>query len=185
MNRLRSIIAAGVLTIGTVMAIPANANAAAPMFQLPFPCNQTWYGNSSDSSAHRSYEIDFNRGSTPNADLGDRVIAAAAGTVRTASHQGSDNGFGNLVKIEHSGGYYTYYAHLNTIAVTVDQSVARGQLIGTVGNTSKPGNNITPHLHFEVRRGKAATPETSSRRRSTAPDSIIPPPTSPRAIARL
>lgn len=134
-------------------AIPANASAATPKFQLPFPCNQTWHGNSSNSSAHQSHEIDFNRGSAPSADLGDTVTAAAQGTVRTASHQGSANGYGNLVKIEHSGGYYTYYAHLNTIAVEVGESVARGQSIGTVGNTSKPGNNVSPHLHYEVRRG--------------------------------
>lgn len=58
----------------TAAAAPAMA---APAFQLPFPCNQSWSGNSSASSAHESYEIDFNRGSS--ADLGDTVVAAAAG----------------------------------------------------------------------------------------------------------
>jgi murein DD-endopeptidase MepM/ murein hydrolase activator NlpD len=156
-QRLHSVLAAGVLAIGTVLAIPGTASAA-PAFQLPFPCDQTWHGNSSNSGAHRSYEIDFNRGSTPDADLGDRVVAAAKGTVRTASHQGSANGFGNLVKIEHSGGYFTYYAHLKTMTVTVGQKVSRGQSIGTVGKTSKPGNNITPHLHYEVRLGSSGYP---------------------------
>jgi hypothetical protein len=49
------------------------------------------------------------------------------------------------------GGYYTYYAHLNRRAVVAGQSVLRGQAIGSVGNTSRSGNNITPHLHYEVR----------------------------------
>ncbi|MGH3916526.1 MAG: M23 family metallopeptidase [Pseudonocardiaceae bacterium] len=141
------------------VAVPATANAAEPAFQLPFPCDQTWHGNSSNSSAHRSYEIDFNRGPKPDSDLGDKVVAAAKGTVRTASNQGSANGFGNLVKIEHSGGYFTYYAHLKTISVSVGQSVTRGQKIGTLGNTSKPGNNITPHLHYEVRLGGSGYPD--------------------------
>lgn len=30
-------------------------------------------------------------------------------------------------------------------------SVSQGQKIGTVGKTSKPGNNISAHLHYEVR----------------------------------
>ncbi|GAA2301083.1 M23 family metallopeptidase [Nonomuraea roseoviolacea subsp. roseoviolacea] len=126
---------------------------AAPNFQLPFPCGQSWTGNSSGSSAHQSYEIDFNRGGTPDADLGDTVVAAAAGTVVISAHQGSTNGFGNLVKIDHGDGYATYYAHLNSRAVSTGQTVSQGQTIGTVGNTSRPGNDITPHLHFEVRKG--------------------------------
>ncbi|MFG3441413.1 M23 family metallopeptidase [Nonomuraea sp. NPDC047897] len=126
---------------------------AAPNFQLPFPCGQTWNGNNSASSAHKAYEIDFNRGSTANADLGDTVVAAAAGTVGISAHQGSVNGFGNLVTINHGGGYVTYYAHLNSRSVSAGQTVAQGQKIGTVGKTSRPGNNISAHLHFEVRKG--------------------------------
>ncbi|MEV4019563.1 M23 family peptidase, partial [Nonomuraea angiospora] len=42
--------------------VPPVSTLAAPSFQLPFPCGQTWTGNSSASSAHKSYEIDFNRG---------------------------------------------------------------------------------------------------------------------------
>lgn len=134
---------------GTVLI--ANPAQAAPAFQLPFPCGQTWHGNSSNSSAHVSWEIDFNRGSTAYADLGDTVVAAAAGTVEVSAHQGEINGYGNLIVIDHGGGYYTYYAHLDRRAVVAGQSVLRGQMIGTLGNTSKTGNNITPHLHYEVR----------------------------------
>jgi hypothetical protein len=147
-------IVAAVIGVAASMAVTAPAQAAAPLFQLPFPCGQTWKGDSDASSAHESWEIDFNRGSGDD-DLGDTVVAAAAGTVRTASNQGSANGYGNLVKIEHSGGYFTYYAHLNSMAVSVGQSVAQGAAIGTVGNTSRPGNDISPHLHYEVRFGSS------------------------------
>ncbi len=144
--------AAAVVAIGfastVIIAQPAQA---APAFQLPFPCGQTWNGNSTASSAHVSWEIDFNRGSSATADLGDTVVAAAAGTVELSAHQGSTNGYGNLVVINHGGGYYTYYAHLNSRAVVGGQTVLRGQAIGSVGNTSRPGNGISPHLHYEVR----------------------------------
>jgi hypothetical protein len=133
--------------------VTADVSVTATNFQLPFPCGQSWTGNSSASSAHVSWEIDFNRGSTADADLGDPVVAAAAGTVVISAHQGSTNGYGNLVKIDHGGGWATYYAHLNVRSVSEGQTVAQGQKIGTVGNTSKPGNAISPHLHYEVRLG--------------------------------
>lgn len=68
---------------------------------------------------------------------------------------------GNFVIINHNaGGYYTIYMHLKDVYVSVGQTVARGQKIGTMGNTG----NIYPrpssynryagtHLHFSVRRG--------------------------------
>lgn len=160
--RLLSIIGAGVLAAGVVL-LGGQQAVAAPAFQLPFPCGQTWTGDSDASSAHQSFEIDFNRGSTATADLGDTVVAAAEGTVRTAANQGSLNGYGNLVKIEHAGGYFTFYAHLSSMAVTEGQVVSRGQSIGAVGNTSKPGNNISPHLHYEVRLGSTGYPNNIQR----------------------
>ncbi|MGN9843301.1 M23 family metallopeptidase [Nonomuraea sp. H19] len=134
--------------------VPLATTLAAPSFQLPFPCGQSWTGNSSNSSAHRAWEIDFNRGSTASADLGDTVVAAAAGTVVISAHQGSTNGYGNLVKIDHGGGWTTFYAHLNARSVSAGARVSQGQKIGTLGKTSKPGNNISPHLHYEVRQGE-------------------------------
>jgi hypothetical protein len=129
----------------------ADAAGTRPNFQLPFPCGQNWNGDSDNSSAHRSWEIDFNRGSTADADLGDTVEATAAGTVLTSAHQGSANGYGNLIVIDHGGGWRSYYAHLSKRSVSKGAKVSQGQKIGEVGNTSKPGNNISPHLHYEVR----------------------------------
>ncbi|WP_182908951.1 M23 family metallopeptidase [Microbispora sp. H13382] len=154
--RLKSLVTAGLavvlgLAFGAATAPAASAAGPRPDFQMPFPCGQVWTGNSSASSAHQSYEIDFNRGGTADADLGDTVVAAAAGTVVISAHQGSANGFGNLVKIDHGGGWSTYYAHLRVRSVSQGAQVSQGQKIGEVGNTSKPGNNIAPHLHYEVR----------------------------------
>ncbi|SDX06113.1 Peptidase family M23 [Amycolatopsis xylanica] len=151
------------LTSAAVIASPAGAAGPRPNFQVPFPCNQTWNGNNDNSSAHVGWELDFNRGSTADADLGDTVVAAAAGKVVISAHQGSTNGYGNLVKIDHGGGWTTYYAHLRARSVSVGQQVAQGQKIGELGNTSKPGNNISPHLHFEVRTSDQAYPNNTQK----------------------
>ena len=128
-----------------------TAASAAPTFKTPVPCGQTWAANDDNSSAHVGEELDFNRGSTAEADRGDTVVAAAGGTVQTAKNQGTVNGYGNLVTIDHGGGWVSYYAHLETMAVVSGQAVLQGQPIGSVGNSSY--RNITPHLHFEIRQG--------------------------------
>jgi murein DD-endopeptidase MepM/ murein hydrolase activator NlpD len=53
-----------------------------------------------------------------------------------------------LVEIDHGNGYRSRYAHLSSQAVSVGQSVARGQKIGNVGNT---GGSSGAHLHYEQR----------------------------------
>jgi murein DD-endopeptidase MepM/ murein hydrolase activator NlpD len=79
------------------------------------------------------------------ADSGDPVRATANGTVTIASWQG---GYGRMVEIDHGNGLSTRYGHLLSIAVTVGQKVAVGQVIGRVGST---GRSTGPHLHYETR----------------------------------
>ncbi|MFJ2028434.1 M23 family metallopeptidase [Streptosporangium sp. NPDC087985] len=136
-----------VVTLAGSGTASAAARAAGPTFQLPFPCGETWAG-SSNSYAHTGSEIDFNWGAG-DADLGKTVVAAAAGTVVTAAYQTS-NGYGNLVKIRHSDGSTTLYAHLNSLSVSSGASVAQGQKIGTVGKSSAK-YSIVSHLHYEQR----------------------------------
>ncbi len=58
--------------------------------------------------------------------------------------------YGNFVKIQHSDGTYTLYAHMlkGTIRVSVGDTVEQGQVIGQMGTS---GNSSGVHLHFEVR----------------------------------
>ena len=71
----------------------------------------------------------------------------ADGVVRYVDH--SSTGLGNVVAINHSGGYVTSYAHLENTRVNRGQKVVRGKQIGQVGMS---GNSFAPHLHYEVRK---------------------------------
>lgn len=74
---------------------------------------------------------------------GGAIVAAAAGTVITASF---DSGYGNYVIVDH-GSTQTLYAHMSGIAVSVGASVAQGQTVGYLGAT---GRATGTHCHFEV-----------------------------------
>jgi murein DD-endopeptidase MepM/ murein hydrolase activator NlpD len=97
-------------------------------------------------------------GDTGNGQRNDGInIAAAVGTpIRaaadgTVSYAGNElKGYGNLILIKHGDGYVTAYAHANSIGVARGQHVAKGDVIGTVGQT---GDVNQPQLHFEVRQG--------------------------------
>ncbi|MCA1707241.1 MAG: peptidoglycan DD-metalloendopeptidase family protein [Actinobacteria bacterium] len=76
---------------------------------------------------------------------GQPIAASKAGTVISASYSG---GYGNLVVIDHGGGYATAYAHLSGFSTSAGASVSQGQTIGLCGST---GYSTGDHLHFEVR----------------------------------
>ena len=78
------------------------------------------------------------------------VLAVAPGTVRAAGASG--DGRGTWVQVEHVGyGIASEYWHLSSKSVSVGNTVARGKVLGKSGNTSTPGANLDPHLHFELR----------------------------------
>jgi len=87
------------------------------------------------------------------AAYGTRIIAPAAGRVIKV---GWENGYGNMVVVDHGYGLETRYAHMSRWAVRVGQTVKRGDLLGYVGST---GLSTGPHLHYEVLRdGRAVDP---------------------------
>ncbi|MBV9280630.1 MAG: M23 family metallopeptidase, partial [Chloroflexi bacterium] len=77
------------------------------------------------------------------------VLAAAAGTVSYAGWNGAspDEGYGQMILIDHHNGYTTLYGHLSKLEVKTGDQVEAGQEIGISGST---GNSTGPHLHFSV-----------------------------------
>ncbi len=83
------------------------------------------------------------------------IFATADATVKFS---GTQRGYGNVVVLDHGGGYETYYAHLNRRLVTVGQTLSRGDRIALMGNT---GRSTGVHLHYEIRKdGVAVNPMT-------------------------
>lgn len=127
--------------------IVTDVRALVPGFQLPFPCDQTWEGQTRTNHSPQN-SVDFNRAD----DLGDTVVASAAGTITRVANEGNTS-YGRWIEIRHGNGFTTRYAHLSTQTVAVGQTVARGQKIGTVGST---GGSTGPHLHYEQRQNGVA-----------------------------
>jgi murein DD-endopeptidase MepM/ murein hydrolase activator NlpD len=93
--------------------------------------------------------IDFGAGS------GTPIVAAGDGVVVEARRWG---GYGNWVRVRHTGGWETGYAHMSRFAKGMKRGahVSQGQVIGYVGST---GASTGPHLHYEVwKGGKRANP---------------------------
>ena len=91
-----------------------------------------------------SGEIKTHGGTDIAAPLGTPILAAADGTVVTATWH---NSYGYYVKIKHDDTYSTLYAHCSALHVSVGQTVKQGQVIADCGST---GYSTGPHCHFEV-----------------------------------
>lgn len=86
-------------------------------------------------------------------------IGAAPGTVVRAAREGaviySDTlrGYGNVVIVQHAGGYATVYAHNEENLVDAGSKVRQGQPLAKVGRS---GRTSGPNLHFEIRKDNVA-----------------------------
>jgi murein DD-endopeptidase MepM/ murein hydrolase activator NlpD len=97
------------------------------------------------------------------APMGAEIEAPAAGIVTDVKWQ---EGYGNMITLDHGYGLVTRYAHCSKILVARGQRVKRGQKIALVGST---GISTGPHLHYEVWvNGKAVNPTNY-----VLPDAIV------------
>jgi murein DD-endopeptidase MepM/ murein hydrolase activator NlpD len=79
-----------------------------------------------------------------SAPSGSQIVAAADGTVVTATYSVSA---GNYIMLSHGSGTYTVYMHCSKLLVSVGDQVSRGQEIALVGST---GISTGSHLHFGI-----------------------------------
>lgn len=96
-------------------------------------------------------KLKFHRGVDIVAPKGAAVYAAAQGKVVRTKYCTSCPS-GNSVYIKHSDStFLTKYFHLSEILVNAGETVSAGDTVGLVGST---GRSTTPHLHFEIWKGK-------------------------------
>lgn len=137
----------------TTATTPAEAIATAPSTSAenitgyPLP-SVTEFGLAYGWQYHPTTgDVFFHSGVDLLAPVNTPVTAIAPGIVVFAKEQGS---YGKLVIINHAGGLQSRYAQLDSINVTLGQTVKKGDILGSVGTTGQP-TSTQPHLHFEMR----------------------------------
>lgn len=127
-------------------AAPKPAPSSGGLFIHPTAGTVTQgYGSAGGENGYTFHNgIDF------GGPVGTPIVAAATGTVITASGGGP---YGNHIMIAHQLNgktYTTVYAHMSSLNARAGQRVSQGQQIGALGST---GNSTGPHLHFEIHVG--------------------------------
>ena len=102
------------------------------------------------SSAFGPREASHHDGIDISAPVGTPVRAARDGRVL---YSDTLRGYGNLIILEHDGGYATVYAHNRENRADLGDVVRQGEQIASVGETGKTSG---PNLHFEIRKDNVA-----------------------------
>ena len=119
----------------------------APEWRMPVPGDPS--GSFGKRRVINGQPRNPHNGEDISAPLGTPVKAPNAGIVRLAK----DRYFGGrTVFLEHGGGLFTFYMHLDEISVRDGKVVGAGDLIGKVG---KSGRATGPHLHWGGRLNSA------------------------------
>ncbi|MHB8508663.1 MAG: M23 family metallopeptidase [Candidatus Dormibacteria bacterium] len=138
-----------VVALGALLgsSLSAQADSTLPL-QLPWRIDTTMYissggygYNCGDHLGKDGYAIDF------PFPTGTPITATASGI---AHNRNDGNGYGNMVWIDHGGGYTSVYGHLSAFSLADGSSVVAGQQVGLSGST---GFSTGPHLHWAVRWG--------------------------------
>lgn len=125
-------------------------------FRLRWPTDflkitQAFGGN---PDIYRRFGLPGHDGLDIRAPLNSNVYAAADGTVFQVNPDGklangNPHAYGIHLRVQHSDGYQTIYAHLMKALVTVGQQVKAGDLIGLADST---GNSTGSHLHLTLKK---------------------------------
>ena len=117
----------------------AEAGSADGYFISPVASGLNW------GKLHHGNAVDI------AAQCGTPIVAAATGVVaETGSPSGWNSGYGGYIKISHSNGTATFYAHNSTNLVGVGDEVGQGSVIARVGRTGQVSGITGCHVHFGV-----------------------------------
>jgi septal ring factor EnvC (AmiA/AmiB activator) len=128
------------------VVVPAGKGLNVIRGKIPWPVSGkiiSFFGK--NKSSQFKMVVD-NSGIQINAAQGTPFRAVSGGTVRFADWF---KGYGKLVILDHGGGYYSLYAQASELSVSEGQTVAAGQILGTVGDT---GSLVGSSLYFEIRK---------------------------------
>jgi septal ring factor EnvC (AmiA/AmiB activator) len=103
----------------------------------------SYFGKTKDVRFHLTMD---NSGIQIQAAEGTPIHAVASGVVKFADWF---KGYGKLVILDHGRGYYSLYAQAANLNVSEGQSVAKGQVLGSVGDTD---SLVGSSLYFEIRK---------------------------------
>ena len=165
----------------TYSQVSSNLLVSLPSYdlqQLQFPTSSLQWGNQEHNVIRNAkitypvvylgnYNLDHQEGVGSHLAIdirmpvGTPVKAIANGRVVKTSMQ--ESGFGHHIVIEHRNvpdlndpgrkvNLFSSFVHMDQIYVSEGQSVLKGEVIGTSGNS---GTSTTPHLHFQIDRDSA------------------------------
>lgn len=137
----------GLLELARAAPEGSSEEAYLPAQELVFPLEGSAWRLSS-SYGWRLHPLTqqtrFHRGVDLACAEGTPVRAALGGVVTLAKHSTS---YGNYLRVRHTNGDETLYAHLQYLFVRAGEVVQAGQRLGTAGQT---GQATGAHLHFEL-----------------------------------
>jgi len=86
-----------------------------------------------------------------SAACGAPVVASADGLITSIGSAANWNsGYGGFVRVEHTNGTRTFYAHTSANLVSIGERVSQGEHIANVGNTGRVYGSTGCHVHFGV-----------------------------------
>jgi septal ring factor EnvC (AmiA/AmiB activator) len=95
----------------------------------------------------------FSKGLSISSGVGNEIKSIYEGSVIFADYF---KGYGNMIIIDHGGGYFSLYAHASRILKKVGAEVSRHETVATVGDGDSTKG---PMLYFEIRyQGKPVDP---------------------------
>ncbi|MEM0953542.1 MAG: M23 family metallopeptidase [Pseudomonadota bacterium] len=141
-------------------AVLANRQLQQDLFLSGRPIRKGWmssaFGQRKDPFTGQSM---WHQGVDFAGKEGSDIVAVASGVV---TWSGDRYGYGDMVEINHGGGYATRYAHNKENLVKVGDIVSKGQVIALMGSS---GRSTGPHVHYEVyKNGRPVDPASYVRR---------------------